>query len=183
MIRILSSLAIVLVCASTVMAQGKSKDAIRKVEAVFEPAQAKPGQTVTLKIVVQLTEEYYTYPVTQLAPEAKFSANTISFPKDGPIIFVGEVVDPVEPKVKKVEDYDLLYYPGGGTWTRKAVVAPTAKAGATTTKVKLKLLICDENACFPPKTMDLEATLKVQDGPAVPVDPKYKGDVEKAGKR
>lgn len=161
----------------------KSKDAVKKVEAVFEPAEAKPGQTVTLKIVVQLAEGYFTYPTVQPAPEAKYSANSIVFPKDGSVVFVGETVDPVQPKSKKIEDYEMLYYPGGGTFIRKAVVLPTAKAGASSSKVKLKLLVCDDNVCFPPKTHELEATLKVLEGPAVPVDAKYKDEVEKAGKK
>lgn len=159
------------------------KDAIKKVEAVFEPAEAKPGQTVTLKITVQLADGYYTYPTVQPAPEAKYSTNSVVFPKDGPVVFVGETIDPAGPKPKKAEDYELLTYPGGGTWVRKAVVVPTTKAGATSTKVKLKLLVCEEDRCFPPKTHELEATLKVLDGPAVEIDPKFKAEVEKAGKK
>ena len=172
-----------LVLANAISAQDKAKEAIQKVEAVFEPAEAKPGQTVTLKLTVKLADGYHTYPVTQPAPEAKYSANAITFPKDGPVVFVGDTVDPVDPKVKKIEDYDLLVYHGGGTWIRKAVVPPAAKAGAATAKVKFKLLVCDENNCFPPKTIELEATLKVLDGPAVEVESKYKDEVEKAGKK
>jgi hypothetical protein len=172
-----------LVLVNVGLAQDKAKDAIQKVEAAFEPADAKPGQTVTLKLTVRLADGYHTYPVTQPAPEAKFSANSITFPKDAPVVFVGETVDPVDPKTKKIEDYDLLVYPGGGTWIRKAVVPPTAKAGATTAKVKFKLLVCDENNCFPPKTLELEANLKVLEGPAVEVESKYKEEVEKAGKK
>jgi hypothetical protein len=183
MLRTLSTLLAALALVPGAFAQGKAKDAIKKVEAVFEPAEAKPGQTVTLKIVVELADGYFTYPVVQPAPEAKFSVNGITFPKDSPVVFVGDTVDPVQPKTKKVDDYEMLIYPGGGTWIRKAVVPPTARAGSLGTKVKFKLLVCDENNCFPPKTHELEATVKVLDGPAVPVDPKYKAEVEKAGKK
>ena len=169
--------------AGTVAQAPKSKDAVKKVEALFEPAEAKPGQTVTLKIIVQLADGYFTYPAVQPAPEAKYSVNSIVFPKDGPVVFVGETIDPVEPKSKKIEDYEILTYPGGGTFARKAVVPPSAKAGAAAAKVKLKLLVCDENVCFPPKTHDLEVSLKILDGPAVPVEAKYKDEVEKAGKK
>ena len=182
--RAVLCLPVTLILVAGALAQApKARDAVKKVEAVFEPVEAKPGQTVSLKIVVQLADGYFTYPVVQPAPEAKFSTNALTFPKDGPVIFVGDTVDPVEPKTKKIEDYELLTYPGGGTWIRKAVVAPSAKAGAATVKVKLKLLVCDENVCFPPKTHELEATLKVLDGPAVPVDAKYKDEVEKAQKK
>lgn len=180
--RILLSISIVALVVGSASAQ-KIDDAIKKVEAVFEPAEAKPGQTVTLKIIVQLADGYHTYPVVQPSPEAKYSVNTIALPKDGPVIFVGDTVDPVSPKSKKVDDYELLEYPGGGTWIRKAVVAPSAKAGAIKTKIKLKLLVCDENNCFPPKTYDLEASLKVLDGPPVAIDPKYKNEVEKSARK
>ena len=164
-------------------------DAVKKVEAVFEPADAKPGQTVTLKITVALADGYHTYPVLQPADEAKFSANKITFPADGPVVYVGDIVDPVGAKTKVIDDpvakekYDLLYYPGGGTWVRKAVVLPTAKAGAIGSKVKVKLLVCDADNCFPPKTVEVEAKLKVLDGPAVAVEKKYLAEVEKAGKK
>lgn len=160
-----------------------AKEAIKKIEAKIEPAEAKPGQTVTLKLTVTLAEGYHTYPVMQFAPEAKFQTNKITFPTDASIIFVGDTVDPVSPATKKEEDYEMLYYPGGGTWSRKAVIAPNAKAGETTTKVKLKLLVCDKDNCFPPKTIDVEASVKVLDTPAVEVEKAYKADVEKALKK
>jgi hypothetical protein len=182
--RFALSLGIGLLFAGLSFAQaGKVNDAIQKVEAAFEPAEAKAGQTVTLKITVKLADGYHTYPLVQQAPEAKYSTNTITFPKDGPVVFVGETIDPIDAKAKKVDDYELLVCNGGGTWIRKAVVPPSAKAGEATAKVKFKLLVCDENNCFPPKTIDLEAPLKVLDAPAVPVEAKYKDEVEKAGKK
>jgi hypothetical protein len=164
-------------------AGSRADDTVKKVEAVFEPAEAKPGQTVTLKIVVQLADGYHTYPVVQPAPEAKYSVNTIKFPIDGPVVFVGKTADPLGSKTKKGDDYEYVVYPGGGTWTRSAVVSPTATAGATKVVVKLKLMVCDEERCLPPKPYDLEATLKVLEGPAVAIDPKYKAEVEKTGKK
>ena len=155
----------------------------QKIDVVFEPAEAKPGQTVTLKINIVLTDGYHTYPVTQPAEEARFSANKITFPTTGSILYVGETVDPVLPKTKKEQDYELLYYPGGGTWLRKAVVLPNAKPGTSVSKVSIKLLICDKDNCFPPKTFDTEATLKILDAPAVTVEPRYAAAVEKALKK
>jgi Thiol:disulfide interchange protein DsbD, N-terminal len=164
-------------------ALGQPKDAITKVEASFDPVQAKRGQTVTLKITVQLADGYHTYPVVQPTPEAKYSVNKITFLAADALVFVGETVDPLEPKVKKGEDHQYLVYPGGGTWTRKVVVRPTAKPEETAVKVQVRLMVCDEERCFPPKTFDLEAKLKVLDEPAVPVEAKYKTEVEKAQKK
>jgi DsbC/DsbD-like thiol-disulfide interchange protein len=176
--RILLALPLCLIAAAA-----RADDPVKKVEAVFEPAEAKPGQTVTLKITVRLADGYHTYPVTQPDPAAKYSTNSIKFPADGPVVFVGETIDPIGPKTKKTDEYEYLVYPGGGTWTRKAVVLPSAKPGDASAKVKVKLMVCDEDRCLPPKTYDLEAKLKVLAGPAVEVEAKYKADVEKAGKK
>lgn len=181
MTRTLLTLPVCLALAGVSLAQ--PKDAIKKVEASFEPAEAKPGQTVTLKIVVQLADGYHTYPLVQPTPEAKYSVNKVMFPPADAIVFVGTTADPDSPKIKKGEDHEYLTYPGGGTWTRKAVVAPAAKPGDAKVKVQFRLMVCDEDRCFPPKTFDLDATLKVLDGPAGPVEAKYKDEVEKAGKK
>lgn len=182
MLRILLALPLGLTVAAVAAAQ-PAKDAVQNVEAVFEPATAKPGQTVTLKVTVRLADGFYTYPTVQPAPEARFSANALTFPASGPLVFVGKTAEPPKPKAKVLDSIELLTYPGGGTWARPAVVAPDARPGATTVKVKLKLLVCQDDRCFPPKTYELEATLEVLDGPAVPVESKYRDEVEKAGKK
>jgi hypothetical protein len=176
------SLLVVLVLAPMSFGQG-IKDAIKKVEAVFDPAEAKPGQTVRLKVTVALADGYFTYPVVQPDEGSKFSVNKFTFPSEGPFIFVGDVLDPAEPKTKKEGEMELLYYPGGGSWIRKAVVSPLAKAGATSTKLKFRLLVCDKDNCFPPKNYDLEATLKVLEGPAVAVEKAYQTEVNEAIKK
>jgi hypothetical protein len=62
-------------------------------------------------------------------------------------------------------------------------VRPPAKLGEAAVKVQFRLMVCDEDRCFPPKTIELEATFKVLDEPAVPVEAKYKAEVEKAEKK
>ena len=44
-------------------------------------------------------------------------------------------------------------------------------------------LICDKDTCFQPKMIDVEAPLKILDGPAVPVEKAYLKEVEKALKK
>jgi hypothetical protein len=158
---------------------------VKKAEARFEPAKAKPGQTVTLKFNVELIKGWHTYPTVQPDKGAKSQTNRITFPAGGPIVFVSQTVDPPDPKEKSeplLGIEQLLYYPGGGTWERKAIVVPNAQAGKLSTKVKFSLLVCDKDNCLPPKTLELEASLEVAGDP-VPVDPKYKDEVEKAQKK
>ena len=149
---------------------------------MFEPAEAKPGQTVTLKIKVELADGYYTYPVVSRPPEGKYSANKITFPTDGPVVFVGETVDPVGPKSKKVEDYEISpTTPGAERGSARPSCSRPPRPGRHTAKVKVKLLVCDDDHCFPPKTIELEATLKVLDGPAVEVGPEVQGRGREGG--
>jgi Thiol:disulfide interchange protein DsbD, N-terminal len=153
---------------------------VQKVEARFEPAAARPGEVVTLKIDVTLDAGWHTYPTVQKEKAARSYVNKITFPTEGPIIFVGSVIDPPDAKSKAEADIEeLIYYPGGGTWERKAVVSPKATAGENTVKVKFRLSVCDKNVCLPPETLELEPKLKVSGAP-VAVDSKYKDEVEKA---
>ncbi|WP_157369810.1 protein-disulfide reductase DsbD family protein [Zavarzinella formosa] len=179
--KALLSLAVALVVSTVAVAQ--PKDAIKKIEAVFEPAEAKPGQTVSLKITIALGDGYHSYPAVQPSPAHRFNVNKFTFVNEGNLIAVGELVDPVGAKSKKDEDGELLYYPGGGTWLKKVVVSPAATAGATSGKVKIRVLICDKDTCFQPKMVDLEAPLKILDGPAVAVDKAYAKEIEKALKK
>jgi hypothetical protein len=160
--------------------------AVKSVEATFDPAEAKPGQTVTLKVTVTLTPGHYTYATTQADKQAADLGlvNAFTFPKPGAVVFVGEVTDPKDPKTKAMPELGvkkLKYYDGKVTFERKAVVRPTQGPGPVTVKVpEFKLNVCTEKDCFPVKKLTPEAPLKVLDGPAVPVDPKYADEVKKA---
>lgn len=163
----------------------KFEEIVKKAEARFEPAKAKPGQTVTLKINIELIKGWHTYPLIQPDKGAKSQTNRVVFPAEGPIVFVDKALDPPNAKEKSeplLGIEQLLYYPGGGVWERTAVVVPNAQAGKLSSKVKFTLLVCDKDNCLAPKVIELEAMLEVAGNP-VAVDPKYKGEVEKAQKK
>jgi len=157
--------------------------AVKKVEGSFTPAEAKPGQTVTFSVTVELNEGFHTYPTTQVDKMAAGMVNTIKFPTAGSVIFVGAVEDPKDPKSKAEPDagiLKLLYYPGSATFTRKAVVSPKAAAGLTVMKLTgFKLSVCDKDNCFPPKDVPVEAKLKVLEG-SVEVEKQYAKEVAEA---
>jgi len=158
--------------------------AVKKVEAKFEPAEAKPGQTVTFKLVVDLNDGYHTYPTTQPDKMASSMVNTIKFPAPSDVIFVGPVIDPKDFDTKAEPELDikeLRFSSGTVIFTRKAVVSPKASAGAVTVKLdSFKLLVCDKTNCFPPKAVPVEASLKVLDGPAVAVEKAFADEVARA---
>jgi hypothetical protein len=166
------------------LAQPSFDQVLQKAEARFEPTTAKPGQTVTLKIALQLADGWHTYPTNQSDKAAKTYVNKFTFPIDGAVVYVGDFEDP--PGKEKAEPLAMIekltYYPGGANWERKAVVLPATKPGAVSSKIKVRVLVCDKDNCLPPKTLELEAALKVAGDP-VPVDPKYKAEVEKAQKK
>jgi len=157
---------------------------VEKVELTVEPAEAKPGQLVTVKLTVTLREGFHTYPLAQTDKQAESMVNKIEFPAAGAIIFVGEALDQPLAETKPeplLGIKSMLYYKGKVTYERKAVVSPKATAGAASVAIpKFVLSICDKDSCFPPKTLAPEATVKVLDGPAVAVDAKYAAEVEKA---
>jgi hypothetical protein len=159
--------------------------AVKKVEASISPAEAKPGQTVTFRVTVELNEGYHTYPTVQTDKAAVAMVNTIKFPEPGTLIFVGNLEDPKNPKTKAEPDAgikELRYYDGSVTYTRKAVVSPKASVGPASVKLTaFKLSVCDKDNCFPPKDVPVEASLKVLAG-SVEVEKQYAEEVAKAVK-
>jgi len=139
--------------------------AVKKVEATFEPAEAKPGETVTLKLTVTLNDGFHTYPTKQPDKAAEAMVNTIKFPEAGVIEFVGDVADPKEYKTKAEPELgikELRTVEGKVVYERKAVVSASAQPGLVTVKLpQFSLNVCDAVNCFPAKKLTPEATLKV----------------------
>ena len=164
--------------------KGWYEKAVKKVEAKFDPAEAKPGQTVTFQLTVSLNDGYHTYPVMQPEPAAAGFVNQIKFPGPGAVIFVGPTTDPKGFEKKAVPELqikELREYPGIVTYTHKAVVSPKAQPGPAEVKLdSFKLTVCDANTCYPPKAVPVAAALKVLAGPPVPVEKEYAAEVMKA---
>jgi hypothetical protein len=165
-------------------AQKWYEKAVKKVEGKFAPAEAKPGQTVTFTLTVDLNDGYHTYPTAQPDKKAADMINVLKFPNPGAVIFVGTTQDPKDFVTKEEPDLgikELRVNIGTVTYTRKAVVSPKASAGAATVKLAMfSLSVCDKNNCFPAKNVPVEAGLKVLDGPPVEVEKAYADEVTKA---
>ncbi len=159
--------------------------AVQGVTAAVEPAEAKPGQTVTVRVTVDLADGYHTYPTAQPEKTAAGMVNKLLFPTAGPLVFVGPTADPTDAVVKAEPELGikaLRTHVGRVTYARKAVVSPTAAAGPASATVGVRLNVCDANNCFPPKTAEVAAKLAVLPGPAVDIDPAFRDEVGKAGK-
>jgi thiol:disulfide interchange protein DsbD len=153
--------------------------AVEEIKATIEPAEAKPGQTVKYKLAIKLAPGLHTYPTVQPDPSST-SKNKIELPKTGNLIFVEPVSDPPDFAVVNRGGITQAEYEGGATWEFKAVVSPKASPGpANVEPLTLKMIVCDESGCLPPKTFKVPANLTVAVG-SVPVDPKFKDAVDKA---
>lgn len=186
MARLIAMLAMC-VMATTAMAADKDAwyvKAVKKLEVTIEPAQAKPGETVTLKLLVHLNDGYYTYPLKQEDKNAAGMVNKIAFADGKGLIFVGETKDPIDFDTKAEPELgikELRIYRNEVIYERKAVVSPNAKAGEIAIALKLfRLNVCDKSNCYPTKTVMPEAKFKVLEGPATPVSKEFQDEVRKA---
>ena len=165
-------------------AQKWYEKAVKKVEGRFTPAEAKPGQTVTFTLTVELNDGYHTYPLFQPDKKAENMVNVLKFPAADKLVFVGKPEDPKDFGTKEEPDLgikELRYNVGTVVYTRKAVVSPKASAGAASVKLAaFSLSVCDKLNCFPAKTVPVEAALKVLDGPPVAVEKAFADEVAKA---
>lgn len=158
--------------------------AVKKVEATFEPAEAKPGQTVTLKLAVYLNPGYHTYPLRQIDKAATGYVNKIAFPDPAAVVFVGDPIDPLDFKTKAeleagITEMRVQY--GVVVYERRAIVSPKTSAGPVAVKLpSFKLSICNQDKCYPTKSLTPEASLKVLDGPAVEIEKTFAEEVKKA---
>jgi hypothetical protein len=164
--------------------KGSFEDGVKKVAGSFTPAEAKPGQTVTFTITVELNEGYHTYPTVQSDKGAENFVNVIRFPKSDKVVFVGALQDPKDLKSKADPDIKavLQFCTGKVVYTQKAVVSPKASPGDVSVKLAtFNLNVCDDKNCFfAKKPPVVEASLKVLEGPAVPVEKDYAEEVKKA---
>lgn len=165
---------------------GWYEKAVKKIEGKFDPAEAKPGQTVTFKLTIELNDGYYTYPTVQPDKSAENYVNRIVFPAADKVVFVGATSDPKDFETKDDETANvknMRVLSGTSTYSRKVVVSPKAAPGVVEVKLEeFRIQVCDKKFCFPSKAVPVTATLKVLDGPAVPVDKEFADEVKKAVK-
>jgi hypothetical protein len=183
---VLSCFWLAIMFSTTVRAEPPAKG-IKAVTAAFEPAEAKPGQTVTLKLTIELEPGFTLYATTQTDKNAADFVTTIPFPAAATVVFVGGVKEPEKPILKAIPELgikELRAFGGKVVFERPAVVVPTTSTGLAAVKIAgLKLQVCDEKNCYPTKALAPEAALKVLPGPAVAVEKQYKDEVEKALKK
>lgn len=164
MIRV-AAVIVLLFVAADASAQKKRErfaDVVPRVEARFEPAEAKPGDTVVWKLTIELKPGWHTYPTRQATPGAS-EVIEIAFPTVEALAAKGEITDP--PGAGTIPNPEgglpLAVYDGTVTFEQKFVVTPRAANGPFTFTVPTRLLACDDNHCLPPEKVVTTATLTV----------------------
>ena len=147
-------------------------NAVKKVEAEFTPANAKPGETVTLEVTAKLAPLWYTYPAVQADKRAKTQVNSFTLPGADSGLEFGKVVDPSEYKTKAepiLGIKELRYLPGSPTWKIATKVPAGTKPGKYPVKVAIEMQVCGrpsfeakDDVCLRPKTVTVSAVLVVE---------------------
>ena len=139
------------------------KESVKTVEASFEPKNASPGETVTLKLTVELKPGYKTYPMKQPDPNVFGMVNSVKLPEDAPLEFVGTFTDPKGFKSNPEPELgikELRIYVKKVTYSQKAKVKAGAELGTITVTIpKFTLSVCSGDTCFPP--IELKPTAKL----------------------
>jgi thiol:disulfide interchange protein DsbD len=176
----LPAVLLLLVGVSPTLADISYETAVQSIEGKIEPSEARPGQTVTYKLIVKLHPGHYTYPTVQPDQQEKDSQNNIDLPGPGELIFVEPVRDPDGLQTKPGPLGLLSYYPEGVVWEFKAVVSPRAAPGEKKVALKrFRFIVCNDKNCLPRKTEKVEATFRVSGSP-VEVEPQYRDKVEQS---
>ena len=184
-VRIRFGLAALLVaglCATPSAAQEKSfATAVKKLpQAYFEPATAKRGEVVKLRVVTELADGWHTYPTKQADPRSESQIVKFEYPLDLDLIFLSDVRNVGESHIRETSDGKQVEYSGTVIWEQDVVINPKVTPGKLAVSLKIKMLVCDNDNCLPPKKVPLATELTISAAPAVPIDPKFKAAYERA---
>jgi thiol:disulfide interchange protein len=119
-----------------------------EVKFTLEPATAKPGDTVTMKIDLNFPPDSHTY-----SQDKNFAGRTrITVDKSSAVTALGEGFvpdhkpkskdDPILGQVVEVFEKPVI-------WSRKFKIDPKAKLSDVLLEGKVRFQVCDENSCLP----------------------------------
>jgi thiol:disulfide interchange protein DsbD len=157
-----------LVGASTGFSQGKGDrfdSVVRKLDAKFEPANAKPGDTVKWKLTLDIIPGWHIYAAQQLDPESSYVTG-ISFPKMEGLTPVGEIIEPTtgHTVANPESGQPLMVFDGVFSWEQSFKVTSAATNGTLRFPVKLKMQVCNDTNCLPQERREVVAELVIAGG-------------------
>ena len=149
--------------------QKKGKEVVQNIEARFEPATAKPGDTVTWKLTVTLLPHWHTYTNRQIDPDSS-NITEITFRDKPELPALTTVIDPEAGSMENPEGgAPLRVLEGTFTWERSYKVSPQAANGPLKLAATARMQVCDDKHCLPADRFESTATLNITGGTSPPV--------------
>jgi thiol:disulfide interchange protein DsbD len=135
--------------------------------AVVAPAQVRRGETVELRLHVEVDDGWHVYAPTS-DPDGGVPT-AVALKKGAPFETAGRLAGPT-PEKHAVEGLDLEveYYPGDVDLLLPVRVAKEAALGQTEVHATVKYMACSDTSCTPPVEAELSAAVEVVAGEARP---------------
>ena len=160
--RVLS--AFIIIGLLVVAAMGQSSGKVVKAKAEQDAYRVKLGATLQAGVVIDIDSGYH---INSNRPLDKFLVGTTFKVEPQAGLSAGRVVYP-KPKMQKFSfsEQPLSVYSGRAIIKLPARAAAKLPLGAQTLKAKLKYQACSNQACFPPKTIEVTIGIEVVDAKA-----------------
>jgi thiol:disulfide interchange protein len=135
--------------------------------ATVEPAAAKPGDAVTVKVTAKITAGWHIYSATPMGEGP--SATTVTIPAKAPLAKAGKIRQP-KPIVKYDENFQINteYFEKSVSFTLPAKVKADAAGGKQTINLEVEFMGCNDRTCVPPRTVKVPVTITVEGAAAAP---------------
>lgn len=135
-----------------------------------EPAEAKPGETVSFKVTAKLDAGFHVYKYSKENVDGPVPTSFDFFDRAG-LETDGDWKASAEPEKHKDPNFPDLatveYHEDEVTWTIKLKVPASAAAGKKTLRCQAHYMICDEKTCSVPGRWTLpDAELTITSGEA-----------------
>jgi len=149
---------------STLTEASEDKDKLTLDRVAFNPPSAKPGETITLEVVVTPEKGWHIYGSAEdigLPPSLSLDKN--SFARQ-----LNRTGGFQVPKGSGHESFGMTSYwlEGEQTLKQTFTVREDAPTGEFTLSGALEFMVCDRSMCLPPDSIDLSATLAIREGNA-----------------
>ena len=146
--------------------------------ATVEPAEAKPGDTVTFKVTAKLDSGFHIYKYSKEQGEGPVPTSFDFFDRAG-LETEGEWTASRDPEKHKDPNFPDLasveYYEDEVTWSIKVKIPAATAAGKKTLRCQARYMICDAKTCSVPGRWTLpDVELTVTTGDAAPPAAKAK---------
>jgi thiol:disulfide interchange protein DsbD len=142
-----------------------------KVRAYAEPATVRPGETLSIVVVLDHAAGFHTWPHEPVVPPEfeglmpiATSVQASSLP-EGAAVDVIRWPEPATVTVHYIRDpVELLVYAGEAVVRLDVRFATGTPDGAHSVELRVRYQACDERVCYPPKTVSLSVPFSLAPG-------------------